>query len=195
VPLRRRPQRPRPSDPRRVQPLPGRLRRGKHQHGRSSVACSPMTADKVIVTTIQKLGLALDENSKRNKGREKRGLSTYTDLLEPPARQTHGLHLRRMPPLTVRREPSGHQGILPKGPALRLHRHAHFPRGTQTTSRSRVMSRRSKPPTPFSRSRCTSTRSPTPSATGTSLRFHVDYYKPDGENVPKPGEPLAKARR
>ena len=40
-------------------------------------------ADKVIVCTIQKLGLALDENSKRNKGREKRGLATYTDLLEP----------------------------------------------------------------------------------------------------------------
>src|SRR5688572_11154782 len=24
------------------------------------------------------------------------------------------------------------------------------------------------------------------------LRFHVDYYKPDGKNVPKPGETLAK---
>ena len=24
------------------------------------------------------------------------------------------------------------------------------------------------------------------------LRFHVDYFKPDGENPPKPGEPLAK---
>src|SRR5205085_9083314 len=40
-------------------------------------------ADKVIATTIQKLGLALDENSKRNKGREKKGLSTYKDLLAP----------------------------------------------------------------------------------------------------------------
>ena len=40
-------------------------------------------ADKVIVCTIQKLGLALDENSKRNKGREKKGLATYKDLLEP----------------------------------------------------------------------------------------------------------------
>lgn len=40
-------------------------------------------ADKVIVCTIQKLGLALDENSKRNKGRQKRGQATYTDLLEP----------------------------------------------------------------------------------------------------------------
>jgi type I restriction enzyme, R subunit len=40
-------------------------------------------ADKVIVCTIQKLGLALDENSKRNKSREKRGKATYKDLLEP----------------------------------------------------------------------------------------------------------------
>jgi type I restriction enzyme R subunit len=39
-------------------------------------------ADKVIVCTIQKLGLALDENSKRNKSREKRGLATYIDQLE-----------------------------------------------------------------------------------------------------------------
>ncbi|MFM2068894.1 MAG: type site-specific deoxyribonuclease, HsdR family, partial [Pseudomonadota bacterium] len=34
-------------------------------------------ADKVIVTTIQKLGLALDENSKRNKQRSKAGQATY----------------------------------------------------------------------------------------------------------------------
>lgn len=38
-------------------------------------------ADKVIVTTIQKLGLALDEQSKRNKQRADRGQSTYTDQL------------------------------------------------------------------------------------------------------------------
>jgi len=40
-------------------------------------------ADKVIVCTIQKLGLALDENSKRNRSRERDGLATYKDLLEP----------------------------------------------------------------------------------------------------------------
>ena len=39
--------------------------------------------DKVIVTTIQKLGLALDENSKHNKHRGKRGKESYTSLLEP----------------------------------------------------------------------------------------------------------------
>lgn len=40
-------------------------------------------ADKVIVTTIQKLGLALDENSKRNKQKAKKGIQTFKDRLDP----------------------------------------------------------------------------------------------------------------
>jgi len=40
-------------------------------------------ADKVIVTTIQKLGLALDENSKHNKAKQKEGKQTYKERLEP----------------------------------------------------------------------------------------------------------------
>ena len=39
-------------------------------------------ADKVIVATIQKLGLALDENSKRNKQRSRNGQTTYKEQLE-----------------------------------------------------------------------------------------------------------------
>ncbi len=39
-------------------------------------------ADKVIVTTIQKLGLALDENSKRNQGNKQKGKTTYRERLE-----------------------------------------------------------------------------------------------------------------
>ena len=42
-------------------------------------------ADKVIVTTIQKLGLALDETSKRNIGRKERKQQTYKELLAPIA--------------------------------------------------------------------------------------------------------------
>lgn len=38
--------------------------------------------DKVIVTTIQKLGLALNEDSKRNQEKKKRGEPTYKDRLE-----------------------------------------------------------------------------------------------------------------
>lgn len=40
-------------------------------------------SDKVIVTTIQKLGLALDENSKRNKSKKEKGKQTYKERLEP----------------------------------------------------------------------------------------------------------------
>lgn len=40
-------------------------------------------ADKVIVTTIQKLGLALDETSKRNKQIKKKGKQTYKEQLAP----------------------------------------------------------------------------------------------------------------
>ncbi|MFY7829808.1 MAG: type I restriction endonuclease subunit R [Flectobacillus sp.] len=40
-------------------------------------------ADKVIVTTIQKLGLALDEKSENNKKRKKDGKQTYKEQLEP----------------------------------------------------------------------------------------------------------------
>jgi type I restriction enzyme R subunit len=40
-------------------------------------------ADKVIVTTIQKLGLALDQESKRNKQRTQRGQDTFANQLQP----------------------------------------------------------------------------------------------------------------
>lgn len=40
-------------------------------------------ADKVIVTTIQKLGLALDENSRRNQSKIKDGKQTFKERLAP----------------------------------------------------------------------------------------------------------------
>ncbi|KPA19716.1 type I site-specific deoxyribonuclease, HsdR family protein [Candidatus Magnetomorum sp. HK-1] len=40
-------------------------------------------ADKVIVTTIQKLGLALDENSKRNQSSKQKGRLTFKERLMP----------------------------------------------------------------------------------------------------------------
>ncbi len=40
-------------------------------------------ANKVIVTTIQKLGLALDENSKHNKKQKEKGKLTYKERLKP----------------------------------------------------------------------------------------------------------------
>jgi type I restriction enzyme R subunit len=40
-------------------------------------------ANKVIVTTIQKLGIILDENSKRNKQKTENGFATFKERLEP----------------------------------------------------------------------------------------------------------------
>jgi len=40
-------------------------------------------ADKVIVTTIQKLGIILDEESKRNKQKADKGVATFKQRLEP----------------------------------------------------------------------------------------------------------------
>ena len=80
-------------------------------------------ADKVIVTTIQKLGLALDENSKHSKRNHRSGAVNVQAAARAAPRQADGFHLRRMPPLAVRREPQGHQEVLPKRPVLWLHRH------------------------------------------------------------------------
>jgi len=44
-------------------------------------------ADKVIVTTIQKLGLALDETSKRNQANKQKGKQTYKERLDPLRKQ------------------------------------------------------------------------------------------------------------
>ena len=40
-------------------------------------------ANKVIVTTIQKLGIILDENSKRNKQKAEKGITTFKERLQP----------------------------------------------------------------------------------------------------------------
>jgi type I restriction enzyme, R subunit len=40
-------------------------------------------ANKVIVTTIQKLGIILDENSKRNKQKADKGIATFKQRLQP----------------------------------------------------------------------------------------------------------------
>lgn len=44
---------------------------------------SEVYSDKVIVTTIQKLGLALDENSKRNQNSKQKGRLTFKERLMP----------------------------------------------------------------------------------------------------------------
>jgi type I restriction enzyme R subunit len=148
-------------------------------------------ADKVIVCTIQKLGLALDENSKRNKSREKRGLATYTDQLE-------ALRDKRMVFIfdECHRSQFGdnHQAIKEFFPKAQLFGFTGTPIFEENASYRRVEGDVQTLKTTqdlFQQSLHEYTITHAIEDRNV-LRFHVDYYKPDGKNPPKQGETLAK---
>ena len=147
-------------------------------------------ADKVIVCTIQKLGLALDENSKRNKGREKKGLATYKDLLEP-------LRDKRMVFIfdECHRSQFGdnHQTIKEFFPRAQLFGFTGTPIFEENASYKRI-----EGDVQTLRTTQDLFQNELHAYTITHaiedrnvLRFHVDYYKPEGKEI-KPGETLAK---
>jgi type I restriction enzyme R subunit len=149
------------------------------------------SADKVIVCTIQKLGLALDENSKRNKSREKRGLVTYKDQLEV-------LGDKRMVFIfdECHRSQFGetHQSIREFFPKAQLFGFTGTPIFEANASYKQISGEEKTLKTTqdlFQQSlhEYTITHA---IEDRTVLRFHVDYFKPDGKNTPKPGETLAK---
>ncbi|WP_307258384.1 type I restriction endonuclease subunit R [Paraburkholderia graminis] len=148
-------------------------------------------ADKVIVCTIQKLGLALDENSKRNKGREKKGLSTYTDLLE-------SLRDKRIVFIfdECHRSQFGenHQAIKDFFPKAQLFGFTGTPIFDDNATYKRIEGDvQTLKTTEFLFQQSLHEYTITDAIGDRNvLRFHVDYYKPDGKNVLKPGEALAK---
>jgi type I restriction enzyme R subunit len=148
-------------------------------------------ADKVIVCTIQKLGLALDETSRRNKQREKSGQSTYKDMLEP-------LRDKRMVFIfdECHRSQFGdnHRAIKEFFPKAQLFGFTGTPIFEENATIRQITGDEQRLRTTndlFER--------PLHQYTITHaiedknvLRFHVDYYKlPDGKPI-KPGETLAK---
>ncbi|MDZ4349422.1 MAG: type I restriction endonuclease subunit R [Xanthomonadaceae bacterium] len=148
-------------------------------------------ADKVIVCTIQKLGLALDENSKRNKGREKRGLASYTDQLE-------ALRDKRIVFIfdECHRSQFGdnHQAIREFFPRAQLFGFTGTPIFEANASYKRIEGEQQTLKTTedlFQKSLHEYTITHAIEDQNV-LRFHVEYYKPDGKNPPKPGETLAK---
>ena len=152
-------------------------------------------ADKVIVCTIQKLGLALDENSKRNKSRDKRGLATYTDQLQ-------ALRDKRMVFIfdECHRSQFGdnHQAIKEFFPKAQLFGFTGTPIFEANASVKQISGEEKTLKTTqdlfqqalheYTITHAIEDRN--------VLRFHVDYYKPDGQNSssppPKQGETLAK---
>lgn len=138
-------------------------------------------ADKVIVTTIQKLGLALDATNKKN----------YKERLEP-------LRNQRMVFIfdECHRSQFGenHKAIKEFFPNAQLFGFTGTPIFDDNASYQQIEGQQASYKTTadifqqqlhaYTITHAIEDRN--------VLRFHVDYYKPEGKKPPKPGEPLAK---
>ena len=148
-------------------------------------------ADKVIVTTIQKLGLALDENSKRNKQQKRDGKATYKEQLAPLSdkrivfifdechRSQFGANHDAIKAFFPKAQLFGFTGtpIFEKNATAKQFEgdEGQF-RTTENLFQKQLHA-------------YTITHA---IEDANVLRFHVDYYKPEGKNLPQPGEALAK---
>ena len=148
-------------------------------------------ADKVIVTTIQKLGLALDANSKRNKQRARQGQATYKAQLEALRdkrlvfifdechRSQFGENHRTIKEFFPKAQLFGFTGT----PIFEANASLQKIEGTQASMRTTADL--------FEKELHAYTIT-NAIEDGNVLRFHIDYYKPEGANPPKPGEAIAK---
>ena len=150
-------------------------------------------ADKVIVTTIQKLGLALDEDSKRNRQRAKQGRETFVQRLEP-------LRDKRFVFIfdECHRSQFGdnHEAIKEFFPRAQLFGFTGTPIFEENATRVQVENNQATYRTTqdtFQRElhKYTITHA---IEDKNVLRFHVDYYRPEGEKALKPGETLKKEK-
>lgn len=151
-------------------------------------------ADKVIVTTIQKLGLALDEGSKRNKQRAKSGQPTFKELLA-------ALKDKRIVFIfdECHRSQFGenHKAIKEFFPRAQLFGFTGTPIFDDNASLQKIEDTQASMRTTddlFQRQLHAYTITHA-IEDGNVLRFHIDYFKPkeeEGKKLPKPGEPLSK---
>ncbi len=148
-------------------------------------------ADKVIVTTIQKLGLALDENSKRNKQRKKNDLKTYKEQLEP-------LSDKRIVFIfdECHRSQFGanHDAIKEFFPKAQLFGFTGTPifEANATAKQFEGEEGQFRTTEDLFQKQLHAYTITHAIEDANVLRFHVDYFKPEGKNPPKPGEALAK---
>jgi type I restriction enzyme R subunit len=148
-------------------------------------------ADKVIVTTIQKLGLALDENSKRNQQRKKHDKPTYKQQLV-------ALQDKRIVFIfdECHRSQFGenHRAIKEFFPNAQLFGFTGTPIFDDNATLQKVESEQASMRTTEELfQKCLHSYTITHAIEdGNVLRFHVDYFKPESGKKPKPGEVLAK---
>jgi len=151
-------------------------------------------ADKVIVTTIQKLGLALDENSKRNIERKGRKQPTYKELLAPLANKRVAIIFDE-----CHRSQFGdnHRAIKDFFPNSQLFGFTGTPIFEQNATVRQIDGQEATYRTTgdifeVELHQYTITHA---IEDKNVLKFHVDYFKPEvekGKPAPTPGEPLAK---
>ncbi|MEP6519955.1 type I restriction endonuclease subunit R [Microcoleus vaginatus] len=138
-------------------------------------------ADKVIVTTIQKLGLALDGGNKRN----------YKQRLEPLSKKRIVFIFDE-----CHRSQFGdnHKAIKEFFPNAQLFGFTGTPIFEQNASYQQFEGEQGSHKTTediFQKELHAYTITDAIEDRNV-LRFHIDYYKPEGKNPPKPGEALAK---
>ncbi len=138
-------------------------------------------ADKVIVCTIQKLGLALDGANRRN----------FREQLEP-------LRDKRIVFIfdECHRSQFGenHKAIKEFFPNSQLFGFTGTPIFEENASRVQIEDQQAslKTTADLFQNRLHAYTITDAIEDANVLRFHVDYFKPEGKNPPKPGEPLAK---
>ena len=152
-------------------------------------------ADKVIVTTIQKLGLALDENSKRNKQQTKNGKATYKEQLAP---LSHKRIVFIFDECHRSQFGDNHDAIKNFFPKAQLFGFTGTPIFEKNATVKQFEGEEGQLRTTediFQKQLHAYTITHAIEDTNV-LRFHVDYFKPEGQNSksppPKPGEALAK---
>ncbi len=148
-------------------------------------------ADKVIVTTIQKLGLALDETSKRNQQRRKNDQPTYKEMLAPLRDQRIAFIFDE-----CHRSQFGenHRAIKEFFPRAQLFGFTGTPIFDENAAQQKIEDTQASMKTTedLFQKRLHAYTITHAIEDGNVLRFHVDYFKPAGNALPKPGEALAK---
>lgn len=148
-------------------------------------------ADKVIVTTIQKLGLALDENSKRNRSKQEKGKITYKEQLKPLADKRIVIIFDE-----CHRSQFGdnHKAIKEFFPKAQLFGFTGTPIFEDNATIPMIEGKQASLKTTediFQKQLHTYTITHAIEDRNV-LRFHIDYFKPEGNYKPKPGEGIAK---
>lgn len=148
-------------------------------------------ADKVIVTTIQKLGLALNENSKRNKEKQKQGKETFAKRLEPLSNKRMAIIFDE-----CHRSQFGdnHEAIKEFFPKAQLFGFTGTPIFPENSTQKRAEGDQGYWVTTADIFQTELHNYTITNAINDQnvLKFHIDYYKPEGSNAPQSAEPLAK---